>query len=291
MRAQDYAVFAWMAEGGLNSSSLAATVESNRRLQTEVNTITRRQPGGIWIMRAMRAVPLLHAVRIESRDLVARRPGQGLAAAISNLSHKRLLAATRLSTEVMYAAPKWPSRRRRRKRNHRRGMLDGVSVLRAAAPALSRLRGGSVNLKLFLSEAVAGEDVAVQGILALRNTRLYPGERGWLGCRFRQPNLRRGSTWCVRTLVSAYVTVATYQCASKCRSTFLARLARISSRYFAPTVACGWRICIFPEQSALLWSPCAANNNRSHQRCKAHGSRDTIPPCISKLPQKRSRRC
>jgi AcrR family transcriptional regulator len=104
MRAQDYAVFAWMAEGGLNSSSLAATVESNRRLQTEVNTITRRQPGGIWIMRAMRAVPLLHAVRIESRDLVARRLAKALHPQYPNLSHKRLLAATRLSTEVMYAA-------------------------------------------------------------------------------------------------------------------------------------------------------------------------------------------
>jgi AcrR family transcriptional regulator len=104
MRAQDYAVFAWMAEGGLNSSSLAATVESNRRLQTEVNTITRRQPGGIWIMRAMRAVPLLHAVRIESRDLVARRLAKALQPQYPNLSHKRLLAATRLSTEVMYAA-------------------------------------------------------------------------------------------------------------------------------------------------------------------------------------------
>jgi len=104
MRAQDYAVFAWMAEGGLNSSSLAATVESNRRLQTEVNTITRRQPGGIWIMRAMRAVPLLHAVRIESRDLVARRLAKALQPQYPNLPHKRLLAATRLSTEVMYAA-------------------------------------------------------------------------------------------------------------------------------------------------------------------------------------------
>src|SRR5258708_20022164 len=53
MRARDYAVIACMADGGLNSSSLAAAVESNRRLQTEVNTITRRQPGGLWIMRAM----------------------------------------------------------------------------------------------------------------------------------------------------------------------------------------------------------------------------------------------
>jgi AcrR family transcriptional regulator len=104
MRAQDYAVFAWMAEGGLISSSIDAAVESNRRLQTEVNTITRRQPGGMWIMRAMRAVPLLGAVRIESRDLVARRLAKALQPQYPNLSHKRLLAATRLSTELMYAA-------------------------------------------------------------------------------------------------------------------------------------------------------------------------------------------
>jgi AcrR family transcriptional regulator len=104
MRAQDYAVFAWMAEGGLNSSSLQAAVESHRRLQTEVNTITRRQPGGLWIMRAMRAVPLLHAVRIESRDLVARRLAKDLRRQFPNLSNKRLLGSTRLSTELMYVA-------------------------------------------------------------------------------------------------------------------------------------------------------------------------------------------
>jgi len=104
MRAQDYAVFAWMAEGGLKSTSLAAAVESNRRLQVEVNTVTRRQPGGMWIMRAMRAVPLLHAVRIESRDLVARRLAKALQPQYPNLSRKRLLASTRLSTELRYAA-------------------------------------------------------------------------------------------------------------------------------------------------------------------------------------------
>ena len=83
---------------------MAAAVESNRRLQTEVNTITRRQPGGMWIMRAMRAVPVLHAVRIESRDLVARRLAKALQPQYPNLSRKRLLASTRLSTELMYAA-------------------------------------------------------------------------------------------------------------------------------------------------------------------------------------------
>jgi AcrR family transcriptional regulator len=104
MRAQDYAFFAWMAEGGLDTATVEEAVASNQRLQTEVNAITRRQPGGIWIMRALRAVPLLHAVRIESRDLVARRLAKALTEQFPNLTHKRLLAATRLSTELMYAA-------------------------------------------------------------------------------------------------------------------------------------------------------------------------------------------
>jgi AcrR family transcriptional regulator len=104
MRAQDYVFFAWMAEGGLSARGIEAAVESNCRLQSEVNAITRRQPGGIWIMRALRAVPLLHAVRIESRDLVARRLAKALQSDYPNLNHKQLLASTRLSTELMYAA-------------------------------------------------------------------------------------------------------------------------------------------------------------------------------------------
>ena len=104
MRAQDYVFFAWMAEGGLKSSSVEEAVQSNCRLQSEVNATTRRQPGGIWIMRALRAVPLLHAVRIESRDLVARRLAKALKNDYPNLTHKKLLASTRLSTELMYAA-------------------------------------------------------------------------------------------------------------------------------------------------------------------------------------------
>lgn len=104
MRAQDYVFFAWMAEGGLKSKSIEEAVKSNCRLQSEVNAITRRQPGGIWIMRALRSVPLLHAVRIESRDLVARRLAKVLEKDYPNLTHKRLLASTRLSTELMYAA-------------------------------------------------------------------------------------------------------------------------------------------------------------------------------------------
>lgn len=104
MRAQDHAFFAWLAEGGLNGRSIEDDVESNRRLQTEVNAITRHHPGGIWILRALRAVPLLHAVRIESRDLVAARLAKALRARYPELTYRRLVASTRLSTELMYAA-------------------------------------------------------------------------------------------------------------------------------------------------------------------------------------------
>ena len=104
MKAQDDAVFAWMAAGGLRTDRLEDAVRSNQRLQAQVNEITRRHPGGIWIMRAMRAVPVLHEVRMESRDDVARRLADALHAQYPALTANQMLAATRLTTEMMYAA-------------------------------------------------------------------------------------------------------------------------------------------------------------------------------------------
>jgi len=111
MRAQDYAVFAWMAEG-VNSSSLAAAVESNRRLQTEVNTLRGANQRHVDHARDA-CVPLLHAVRIESRDLVARRLAKALQPQYPNF--RTALLQPRALDGSMYAAPRWPSRRRRRK--------------------------------------------------------------------------------------------------------------------------------------------------------------------------------
>jgi AcrR family transcriptional regulator len=104
MKAQDDAVFAWMEAGGLEWKSVEEAVEESRQLQSQIIAITRKQPGSIWILRALRAVPILHQVRVESRDLVARRLHQELRSRYPMLSRKRLLAATRLSTELMSAA-------------------------------------------------------------------------------------------------------------------------------------------------------------------------------------------
>jgi AcrR family transcriptional regulator len=104
MEAQDEAVFAWMAAGGLAATKIDEAVASNCRLQSEVNAITRRQPGGAWIMRALRAVPMLHEVRIESRDTVAQRLADTMRDRYPTLTDEQLLSATRLTTEMMYAA-------------------------------------------------------------------------------------------------------------------------------------------------------------------------------------------
>jgi len=104
MDAQDEAVFAWVENGGLQAASLETAVEKNRRLQQQVNEITRQIPGGIWIMRALRAVPLLRDIRIASRDKVARHISERLTETYPDVPQSELFRAARLTTEVAYAA-------------------------------------------------------------------------------------------------------------------------------------------------------------------------------------------
>lgn len=104
MEAQDEAVFVWMQEGGLDAATTEEAVEKNRQMQKQVNEITRRMPGGVWIMRALRAIPLLRDIRIASRDKVALELSQALAVRFPSVPQPELFRAARLSTELMYAA-------------------------------------------------------------------------------------------------------------------------------------------------------------------------------------------
>ena len=104
MEAQDEAVFAWVEAGGLEAANLEEAVDKNRSLQRQVNEITRQIPGGIWIMRALRAVPLLRDIRIASRDKVARFVSGRLTRVYPAVPESELFRAARLTTEVAYAA-------------------------------------------------------------------------------------------------------------------------------------------------------------------------------------------
>lgn len=104
MDAQDEIVVAWMAAGGLEAASIEEAVDKNRRLQEQVNEVTRRMPGGVWIMRALRAIPLLRDIRIASRDSVAQQLSESLRTRFPTVPQAELFRAARLSTELMYAA-------------------------------------------------------------------------------------------------------------------------------------------------------------------------------------------
>lgn len=104
MEAQDEVVFAWMRAGGLEAGDLDAAVASNCRMQKQVNEITRRMSGGVWIMRAVRAVPMLRDIRIASRDRVAREISDNLRAQYAGVPEEELYRTARLTTELMYAA-------------------------------------------------------------------------------------------------------------------------------------------------------------------------------------------
>jgi AcrR family transcriptional regulator len=104
MDAQDKVVLAWLEAGGTKASSLEESVAKNRDLQKQINAITRAFPGGDWILRALRALPVLQEVRTTSRDMVAQTLFDILKAANPNAGEDRLRTATRLTTQMMYAA-------------------------------------------------------------------------------------------------------------------------------------------------------------------------------------------
>ena len=104
MRLQDDAFLAWIENGGLEFTSTEDAIARNKALQEEINAITRRFPGNISIMRALRAIPVLRSVRLTSRDMVARRLADAMAELYPDASRAKLDYMTRLTTELGYAA-------------------------------------------------------------------------------------------------------------------------------------------------------------------------------------------
>ncbi|USQ98260.1 TetR/AcrR family transcriptional regulator [Caulobacter sp. RL271] len=104
MEAQDKAVLAWLEAGGTNAASIEESVAKNRDLQKRINAITREFPGGDWILRALRALPVLQEVQTTSRDMVAQTLFDMLKTANPGVAEDRLRTATRLTTQMMYAA-------------------------------------------------------------------------------------------------------------------------------------------------------------------------------------------
>jgi AcrR family transcriptional regulator len=65
---------------------------------------TARMPGAIWIMRAMRAVPSLAAIRLASHEVVTERIVRAMAPLIPEADPAELRLRTRIAVEAGYAA-------------------------------------------------------------------------------------------------------------------------------------------------------------------------------------------
>ncbi|HEX4742107.1 MAG TPA: helix-turn-helix domain-containing protein [Caulobacteraceae bacterium] len=103
MDAQDEVFIAWMEDGGLMAPTLEEGVQRAVALRKQLITLTRAQPGGMWILRAIRALPVLREVRVTSRDKVLDRHFALMRTIFPTVGEERLRTAVRLSEETTYA--------------------------------------------------------------------------------------------------------------------------------------------------------------------------------------------
>lgn len=101
MDRQNAVLFAWIEEhkaGGLDA--LSAGTEDLLRLTAK---ITDSEPGGVWILRAMRAVPQLAHVRLESHNEVTDALLEAYAPLLPKMNKRVLWRRLRMTVEFGYA--------------------------------------------------------------------------------------------------------------------------------------------------------------------------------------------
>ena len=104
MQAQDELIYRWVDDGGLSPGPVEEMVASAAELQARVVEATRAFPGGLGILRALRAVPILHQLRLESRDAVADPFLQSMRTTLPAWPDHPLRPIMRLMIELQNAA-------------------------------------------------------------------------------------------------------------------------------------------------------------------------------------------
>ena len=102
MDRQNAVLFAWLDQHVPNG--LSALSEHTEDLLRATAKVTAAEPGAIWILRALRAVPQLAHVRIESHRIVTDRMVKAYAPLVPELSKKVLWRRVRISIEFGFAA-------------------------------------------------------------------------------------------------------------------------------------------------------------------------------------------
>jgi AcrR family transcriptional regulator len=101
MDRQNEVLFAWLDQHVPNG--LTALADHTEDLLRATAKVTAAEPGAIWTLRALRAVPQLAHVRIESHRMVTDRMVKAYAPLVPELSKKVLWRRVRMSIEFGFA--------------------------------------------------------------------------------------------------------------------------------------------------------------------------------------------
>jgi AcrR family transcriptional regulator len=128
MDRQNAVLFAWLEENKHSLDALAAGTEDLLRATTEV---TDSEPGGVWIERAMRAVPQLAHVRVESHREVTDAMLEVYAPLLPKVNKRALWRRLRMTVEYGYAIDEML---------HEEDRLSRNEIFREAAEFLDNVR-------------------------------------------------------------------------------------------------------------------------------------------------------
>ena len=102
MLRQNERVERWISAPALQASRQTLE-QALRGLILDTHEVTRETAGGVWIMRAMRAVPVLQEVRLRSHALVTEEQTRLLAQAFPAVPHDQLQLVSRIVVDLVYA--------------------------------------------------------------------------------------------------------------------------------------------------------------------------------------------
>jgi len=103
MAAQDAVVAAWVTPQTMALPG-ARFQQALAQMFTQMFQLTRQRPEGVWVLRALRAVPALQALRLESHQRVTRLITEAFADAYPKVDTARMLVTVRLAVDMGSAA-------------------------------------------------------------------------------------------------------------------------------------------------------------------------------------------
>ncbi len=101
MARQNAVLFSWLDTYA--PQGLAALADAVEELMRATATVTEDEPGAVWILRALRAVPQLAHVRVNSHRLVTDRMCDAYAPLLPDMPREVLWRRVRLSIEFGFA--------------------------------------------------------------------------------------------------------------------------------------------------------------------------------------------